>query len=49
MEAMKVVQRRHGWVSDESLKSLATLLDMTCEDLDGVATFYNMIFQEACR
>ncbi len=39
------VQRRHGWVSDESLKSLATLLDMTCEDLDGVATFYNLIFR----
>ncbi len=45
VEAMKVVQRRRGWVSDESLKSLAALLDMTCEDLDGVATFYNLIFR----
>jgi NADH-quinone oxidoreductase subunit E len=45
VEAMKVVQRRRGWVSDESVKSLAALLDMTCEDLDGVATFYNLIFR----
>ncbi|MCC2641743.1 MAG: nuoE [Nitrospira sp.] len=46
VEAMKVVQRHRGWVSDESLRSLATLLGMTCEDLDGVATFYNLIFRK---
>ncbi|WHZ21144.1 MAG: NADH-ubiquinone oxidoreductase chain E [Nitrospira sp.] len=46
VEAMKVVQRHHGWVSDDSLKSLAHLLDMTCEELDGVATFYNLIFRK---
>jgi NADH-quinone oxidoreductase subunit E len=45
VEAMKVVQRHRGWVSDESLNSLALLLGMTCEELDGVATFYNLIFR----
>ena len=46
VEALKVIQRHRGWVSDDSLKSLALLLGMTCEDLDGVATFYNMIFRK---
>ncbi|WHZ15329.1 MAG: NADH-ubiquinone oxidoreductase chain E [Nitrospira sp.] len=46
VEAMKVVQRHHGWVSDDSLKSLALLLGMTCEELEGVATFYNLIFRK---
>ena len=45
VDAMKIVQRHRGWVSDESLKDLAALLDMTADELDGVATFYNMIFR----
>ena len=44
-DAMKIVQRHRGWVSDESVKALAAVLDMTTEELDGVATFYNMIFR----
>jgi len=45
VDAMKIVQRYRGWVSDESLKDVASLLDMTADELDGVATFYNMIFR----
>ena len=45
VDAMKIVQRHRGWVSDESLKDLAPVLDMTADELDGVATFYNMIFR----
>jgi NADH-quinone oxidoreductase subunit E len=45
VDAMKILQRHRGWVSDESLKDLAALLDMTADELDGVATFYNMIFR----
>ena len=46
IEALKIVQRRHGWVSDESLREVAELLEMTPDELDGVATFYNLIFRE---
>lgn len=46
VEALKVVQRHRGWVSDESLKSIAALLGMTSEELDSVATFYNLIFRK---
>ena len=45
VDAMKIVQRHRGWVSDESVKDLAAVLDMTADELDGVATFYNMIFR----
>lgn len=46
IEALKIVQRHRGWVSDESLRDLATFLEMTPDELDGVATFYNLIFRE---
>jgi NADH-quinone oxidoreductase subunit E len=45
VEALKVVQKRHGWISDESLKDVADFLEMTPDELDGVATFYNLIFR----
>ena len=46
VEALKVIQRRHGWVSDEHLQAVASLLGMTVDDLDGVATFYSLIFRK---
>jgi NADH-quinone oxidoreductase subunit E len=45
IEAMKVVQRHRGWVSDEALQDLSALLGMTPEELDGVATFYNLVYR----
>ncbi len=46
IEALKIVQRGHGWVSDENLQDVAALLDMTPDELDNVATFYNLIFRQ---
>lgn len=46
IEAMKVVQKNHGWVSDESIKGIAEILGMTADELDGVATFYSHIFRK---
>ncbi|ADE15237.1 NADH-quinone oxidoreductase, E subunit [Nitrosococcus halophilus Nc 4] len=45
VEALKIVQRRHGWVSDPHLREVAQILGMSAEELDGVATFYNLIFR----
>jgi NADH-quinone oxidoreductase subunit E len=45
IEAMKIVQRHRGWVSDESIQDIANLLEMTPDELDSVATFYNLIFR----
>jgi NADH-quinone oxidoreductase subunit E len=46
IEALKIVQRHRGWVSDESIREVAALLEMTPDELDGVATFYNLIFRK---
>jgi NADH-quinone oxidoreductase subunit E len=45
-EALKIAQRSRGWVSDETLHDVAALLDMTAAELDGIATFYNLIFRK---
>lgn len=46
IEAMKVVQKHRGWVSDESIRDIADVLGMTPTELDSVATFYNLIFRK---
>ena len=45
IDALKIVQSHRGWVSDESLKAIARHLEMSAEELEGVATFYNLIFR----
>lgn len=46
IEGLKIVQQHRGWVSDGSLKALARYLEMPEGELDGVATFYNLIFRQ---
>jgi len=43
--ALKIVQAHRGWVSDEAIKDISELLDMTPDELDGIATFYSLIFR----
>jgi len=45
VEALKIVQRHRGWVSDEALVEVAEFLEMTPAELDAVATFYSLIFR----
>ncbi len=45
IDALKIVQRRRGWISDESLGDIARHLGMSAADLDGIATFYNLIYR----
>ncbi len=45
VEALKIVQRHRGWVSDENIKDIAAALGLTAEEIDGVATFYNLIYR----
>ncbi len=46
IEAMRIVQEKRGWISDESLTAIARLLGMSAEALDSIATFYNLIFRK---
>ena len=46
IEALKIVQKHRRWVSDESLHDVAAILGMSVDELDNVATFYNLIFRK---
>jgi NADH-quinone oxidoreductase subunit E len=46
IDALKIVQHHHGWVSDESVKDIAELLKISNEEVDGVATFYSRIYRK---
>jgi NADH-quinone oxidoreductase subunit E len=45
IDALKIVQAHRGWVSDESLQAVARHIGMSADELDGVATFYNLIYR----
>jgi NADH-quinone oxidoreductase subunit E len=46
IEALKIVQKRRRWVSDECLVAVAELLEMSPTQLEAVATFYNLIYRQ---
>lgn len=46
IEALKIVQEKRKWVSDESVRDIAEILEMSDAEVDGVATFYNLIFRK---
>lgn len=46
IDALKIVQRHRGWVSDEALDDLSPVLGLSRAELDSVATFYNLIFRK---
>ena len=46
IEAMKIVQKHRRWVSDDAIGDVADFLQLSRAELEGVATFYNMIFRK---
>jgi NADH-quinone oxidoreductase subunit E len=46
IEALQIVQRHVGWISDETIDAIAEFLEMSPHELDGVATFYNHIYRK---
>lgn len=46
IEALKIVQRRHGWVPDEAIPAIARVLGIGPASVEGVATFYSLIFRQ---
>ncbi len=46
IEALKIVQKQRGWISDESIEAVAQYLEMSPAEVDSVATFYNLIFRK---
>lgn len=46
IEALKIVQDKQRWVSDESMAEVAKILEMSVSELENVASFYNLIFRK---
>ena len=46
LEALKIVQKHQGWVSDESLLGISKFLDIPVSDLESVATFFNLVYRQ---
>ncbi len=46
LEALKIVQKHEGWVSDESLLAISRYLGIPVADLEGVATFFNLVYRQ---
>jgi NADH-quinone oxidoreductase subunit E len=46
IDALKVVQKRHGWVPDGAIYAIADVIGIPATDVEGVATFYNLIFRQ---
>lgn len=45
IDALQIVQSERRWISDESLYAIADMLGMSATELEGVATFYNLIYR----
>ena len=45
VEGLKVIQKYHRWVSDEAVKELSEILDMSPAAIDSLATYYSLIFR----
>jgi len=46
IEALKIVQHRHGWVPDGAIHAIADTLGVGPASVEGVATFYSLIFRQ---
>ena len=45
IEALKSVQKHRGWVPDGAIAAIGAVIGIPASDVEGVATFYNMIFR----
>ncbi|RPI75265.1 MAG: NAD(P)H-dependent oxidoreductase subunit E [Ignavibacteriales bacterium] len=46
MAALWIAQEQNGWISGEVMKEVASVLEMTPEDVLGIVTFYTMYHQK---
>jgi NADH-quinone oxidoreductase subunit E len=46
IEALKIVQQQRGWVPDGAIPAIGEMLGIPASDVEGVATFYSLIFRQ---
>lgn len=45
IDALKIVQKKHGWVPDAAIAEIGRVIGIPAADVEGVATFYSLIFR----
>lgn len=45
LEALRIVQKHRGWVSDAAIGALARYLQVDTAELESVATYYQLLFR----
>ncbi|HTX89173.1 MAG TPA: NADH-quinone oxidoreductase subunit NuoE [Bacteroidales bacterium] len=45
LDALKIVQKHRGWVSDEAVREVSDFIGAPAEEVEGVATFYSRIYR----
>lgn len=46
IEALKIVQKKRGWISDNAIYAISKILKIPVSELEGIATFYSQIFRK---
>jgi NADH-quinone oxidoreductase E subunit len=46
MPALHIAQQEEGYITAEGLQAIAEVLNMTTDDVESVATFYTMYYQQ---
>jgi NADH-quinone oxidoreductase subunit E len=46
IDALKIVQKNRGWISDEAVEDIAGELQMSVEEIESVSTFYTRIYRK---
>ncbi|MGP1930403.1 MAG: NADH-quinone oxidoreductase subunit NuoE [Arsenophonus sp.] len=46
IKALKIIQKKRGWVEDDAIYIIADLLGISASDIEGVATFYSQIYRK---
>ena len=46
LEALRIVQKHRGWISDETLHAVSDFLQIPVAQLESVATYFQLIFRQ---
>jgi NADH-quinone oxidoreductase subunit E len=46
IDALKIVQHHRGWISDEAVSDIASELNLSVDEVDGIASFYTRIYRK---
>ncbi len=46
IDALRILQKHRGWISDKSIDDIADYLDLSQDVIEGIATFYNGIYRK---